>query len=283
MSLIFWLKESFAGFFREKGSAFVSFFVSTFFFLIFAIFLLVTYNLYTFTQKVKQKMEIDVYVAEGLTDKENEELRSKIIKIEGVEGTIFRTKEKALQELKNYLGKDILEGLESNPLPSSWVVKLKPAYQNLEKMQKISSQIAKLKGVEETDYGKFWVEKMDQLFEIFLWVNLVLGILIISGSLFLMIHTLRTIRQSKAEELTLLNLLGAEKGFLRKVFIFEGVMHGGVCAFFSLLILYILHRLFIYFGFELSFLSLSLSVAFVFFGFLLGGSAGLLSGGKKLS
>jgi cell division protein FtsX len=128
MSLVFWLKESFAGFFREKGSAFISFFVNTFFFLIFAIFLLVTYNLYTFTQKVKQKMEIDVYVAEGLTDKENEELRSKIIKIEGVEGAIFRTKEKALQELKNYLGKDILEGLESNPLPSSWVVKLKPAY-----------------------------------------------------------------------------------------------------------------------------------------------------------
>ncbi len=283
MSLVFWLKESFTGFFREKGSAFISFFVNTFFFLIFAIFLLVTYNLYTFTQKVKQKMEIDVYVAEGLTEKENEELRSKIIKIEGVEGAIFRTKDKALQELKNYLGKDILEGLESNPLPSSWVVKLKPAYQNLEKMQKVSSQIAKLKGVEETDYGKFWVEKIDQLFEIFLWVNLVLGILIVSGSLFLMIHTLRTIRKSKAEEVVLLNLLGAERSFLRKIFLFEGVMHGGICAFFSLLILYILHRFFIYFGFELSFLPLSLSIAFVFFGFLLGGVAGLLSGGKKLN
>jgi cell division transport system permease protein len=283
MSLVFWLKKSFAGFFREKGSAFVSFFVNTFFFLIFCIFLLITYNLYTFTQKVKQRMEIDVYLVEGLTDKENEELRSKIIKIEGVEGAIFRTKEKALQELKNYFGKNILEGLESNPLPSSWVVKLKPAYQNLEKMQKVSSQIAKLKGVEETDYGKFWVEKIDRLFEIFLWTNLVLGILIVTGSLFLMIHTLKTIRQSKAEELTLLNLLGAERSFLRKIFLFEGIMHGGVCAFFSLLILYILHRFFVYFGFELGFLPLSLSIAFVFFGFLLGGVAGLLSGGKKLN
>jgi cell division transport system permease protein len=283
MSLVFWLKESFAGFFREKGSAFVSFFVNTFFFLIFCLFLLITYNLYTFTQKVRQRMEIDVYLAEGLTDKENTELRSEIIKIEGVEGAIFRTKEKALQELQNYLGKDISEGLESNPLPSSWVVKLKPAYQNLEKMQKISSQIAKLKGVEETDYGKFWVEKIDRLFEIFLWVNLILGVMIVTGSLFLMVHTLKTIRQSKAEELTLLNLLGAERGFLRKIFLFEGVMHGGMCAFLSLLLLYLLHRLFIYFGFEISFLSLSLSIAFVFFGFLLGGSAGLLSGGEKLS
>jgi len=281
MSLSFWLKESFSGFFREKGPSFLSFFVNTFFFLIFGIFLLVTYNLYTFTQNVKERMEIDVYLAEGLTQKETEEQRWKIVRLEGVQGAIFRTKDKALEEVKSYLGEDILEGLESNPLPSSWVVKLKPAYQNLEKMQEISSQIEKMKGVEEVDYGRFWVKKIERLFKTFLRVNIALGIFIVSGSLFLMMHTLKDIQRSKAEELKLLSLLGVESNFTRKIFLWEGVMQGGGSAFLSLLIIFILHSSFSFLGYGLEFLSISLSIIFVFTGFLLGGCAALLCGKGK--
>ncbi|MDH4223960.1 MAG: permease-like cell division protein FtsX, partial [candidate division Zixibacteria bacterium] len=195
---------------------------------------------------------------------------------------IFRTKEKALQELKGYLGEDILKGLESNPLPSSWVVKLKPSYQNQEKMQKLSSQIVKIKGVEEIDYGRFWVTRIEKIFKIFLWINLALGIFIISGSLFLMIHTLKEIRGSISEELKILNLLGAGSNFLRKIFVWEGAIQGFGSAILSFSTLFVLHRIFSFSGYGISFLSGVLSVAFLLSGFLLGGLAGLLSGGKNL-
>lgn len=281
MSLSFFLKESVSGFFREKGSTFTSLVSLTFFFLIFGIFLLVTYNLYTFSQKVKSRMEIDVYLQEGLTQKETGELKDKIIKLEGVDQAVFRSKEKALQELKGYLGESILEGLESNPLPSSWVVKLKTAYQNLDKMEKVSTQIKKMPGVEEVDYGRFWVGKIENVFKISLWINLALGIFMVSGSLFTMMQTLKNIRRSRAEELKLFSLLGAESRFSRKIFLFEGIINGTVSAFLSLLILYLLFNLFSSFGFELSFLPLTLSIIFVLFGFLLGGFAGLLSGAER--
>lgn len=281
MSLSFWLRESFIGFFREKGSSVLSFFVNIFFFLIFGIFLLVTFNLHTFTQKVKDRMEIDVYLAEGLSQKEIEEQRQMITKLEGVQGAIFRTKEKALEELRSYLGEDILKGLQSNPLPSSWVVKLKPAYQDTEKMQKISSQIEKIKGVEEVDYGKFWVTKVERVFKIFLWINIALGIFIVTGSVFLMIHTLRDIRRSKAEELKLFSLLGAESSFSRKIFTLEGMMQGGGSAIFSLLILFTLYTFLGFKGYEFKFLSLMPSIAFILAGFILGGFAAFLSRGKS--
>ena len=281
MSLFFFLKESVSGFFREKGSTFTSLVSLTFFFLIFGIFLLVTYNLYTFTQKVKSRMEIDVYLQEELAQKEIDELRDKIIQLEGVDQAVFRSKEKALQELKGYLGQNILEGLESNPLPSSWVVKLKPAYQNLDKMEKISIQLKKMAGVEEVDYGRFWVGKIENVFKISLWINLALGVFMVSGSLFTMMQTLRNIRRSRAEELKLFSLLGVGSRFSRKIFLFEGIINGTVSAFLSLLVLYLLFNLFSSFGFELSFLPLILSVAFILFGFLLGGFAGLLSGAEK--
>jgi len=281
MSLSFFLKESVSGFFREKGSTFTSLVSLTFFFLIFGIFLLVTYNLYTFTQKVKSRMEIDVYLQEELAQKEIDELRDKIIQLEGIDQAVFRSKEKALQELKGYLGQNILEGLESNPLPSSWVVKLKPAYQNLDKMEKISIQLKKMAGVEEVDYGRFWVGKIENVFKISLWINLALGVFMVSGSLFTMMQTLRNIRRSRAEELKLFSLLGVGSRFSRKIFLFEGIINGTVSAFLSLLVLYLLFNLFSSFGFELSFLPLILSVAFILFGFLLGGFAGLLSGAEK--
>jgi cell division transport system permease protein len=281
MSLSFFLKESVSGFFREKGSTFTSLVSLTFFFLIFGIFLLVTYNLYTFTQKVKSRMEIDVYLQEGLAQKETDELKDKIIQLEGVDQAVFRSKGKALQELKGYLGQNILEGLESNPLPSSWVIKLKPAYQNLDKMEKVSIQLKKMAGVEEVDYGRFWVGKIENVFKISLWINLALGLFMVSGSLFTMMQTLKNIRRSRAEELKLFSLLGAESRFSRKIFLFEGIVNGTVSALLSLLILYLLFNLFSSFGFELSFLPLILSIAFVLFGFLLGGLAGLLSGAEK--
>ena len=281
MSLSFFLKESVSGFFREKGSTFTSLVSLTFFFLIFGIFLLVTYNLYTFTQKVKSRMEIDVYLQEELAQKEIDELRDKIIQLEGVDQAVFRSKEKALQELKGYLGQNILEGLESNPLPSSWVIKLKPAYQNLDKMEKVSTQLKKMSGVEEVDYGRFWVGKIENVFKISLWINSALGVFMVFGSLFTMIQTLRNIRRSRAEEMRLYSLLGAERRFSRKIFLFEGIINGTVSAFLSLLVLYLLFSLFSSFGFELKFLTLTLSIAFVLFGFLLGGFAGLLSGAEK--
>ena len=281
MSLSFFIKESISGFFREKGSTFTSLVSLTFFFLIFGIFLLVTYNLYTFTQKVKSRMEIDVYLQEGLTQKDTDELKDKISQLEGVDQAVFRSKEKALQELKGYLGENILEGLESNPLPSSWVVKLKPAYQNLDKMERVSAQLKIMPGVEEVDYGRFWVGKIEKVFKISLWINLALGVFMVSGSLFTMMQTLRNIRRSRAEELRLFNLLGAGSRFSRKIFLFEGIINGTLSAFLSLLVLYLLFNLFSSFGFELNFLPLTLSIAFVLFGFLLGGFAGVLSGAER--
>jgi cell division transport system permease protein len=271
------------GFFKEKSSSFLSFFVNVFFFFIFGIFLLITYNLHAFTQNVKERMEIDVYLAEGLNQKEIEEQRKELTRLEGVEGAIFRTKEKALDEIKSYLGEDILKGLQSNPLPSSWVVKLKPAYQNTEKMEEVSSRIGKIKGVEEVDYGKFWVRKVEGVFKIFLWVNIVLGISIVTGSLFLMIHTLRDIRRSKKEELRLLNLLGAEGSFSRKIFLLEGMMQGGVSAILSLLVLFFVYTFLGFKGYEFKFLSPTLSAVFILIGFLLGGLAAFLSRGGRLS
>lgn len=281
MSLSFWLKESFSGFFREKGPSFLSFFVNTFFFLIFGIFLLVTYNLYTFTQNVKERMEIDVYLVEGLNQQEIEAQRQKITRLQGVQGAIFRTKDKALEEVKSYLGEDILEGLESNPLPSSWVVKLKPTYQNTEKMQEVSSQIEKIEGVEEVDFGKLWVKKFERVFKIFLWVNIALGISIVTGSGFLMLHTLKDIRRSKTEELKLLSLLGAESSFSRNIFLLEGIIQGGGSAIFSLLILFLLYAFLGFKGYEFKFLSLNHSVTFFLVGLLLGSFAAFLSGGER--
>ena len=281
MSFSFFIKESVSGFFREKSSTLTSLLSLTFFFLIFGIFLLTTYNLYALSQKIKSRMEIDVYLQDGLTQKATDELKDKIIQLEGVDQATFRSKEKALQELKGYLGENVLEGLESNPLPSTWVVKLKPAYQNQDKMEKVSTQLKKMPGVEEVDYGRFWVEKIEKVFKISLGISLALGILMVAGSLFTLMQTLRNIRRSRAEELKLYSLLGAGSRFSRRIFLFEGVINGTLSALLSLLILFLLFRVFSYFGFELSFLPFTPLIIFVLIGFLLGGLAGILSGAGK--
>ncbi len=88
------------------------------------------YNIENLTGKLPERFSISVYLKDGLTHQEVDELTAQIKKRDDVSEVKFISKEQALDELKISVADigTVLEGLRDNPLSSALEVKLKKAY-----------------------------------------------------------------------------------------------------------------------------------------------------------
>ncbi len=75
----------------------------------------------------------------------------------GVLTVIYKPKEEALQDMKKDWGENayLLEGLETNPLNNSYIVKLK----DIEYADEVVDKLSKLDGVEDINYYQDLIEK----------------------------------------------------------------------------------------------------------------------------
>ena len=69
--------------------------------------------------EVRNRVLVDVFIADAATDAEVEELRTEIAAMQNVKSVEFVSKEKALQEEQKERG-ELYELLGSNPLPDSF-------------------------------------------------------------------------------------------------------------------------------------------------------------------
>jgi len=102
--------------------------------------------------------EIQIFLEDTTEDEQIELIKSKIENQEGVSSVIFQSKDEALEKMKKEWGEEayLLEGLETNPLPNTIIVKLK----DIEYADSIAEKIKDLEGIEEIQYNQDIIEKL---------------------------------------------------------------------------------------------------------------------------
>jgi cell division transport system permease protein len=149
------------------------------------------------------------------------------------------SKAEAMQEFEEELGEDqyILESLESNPLPASFRIVLQEGYRDKTSIQSFAEQAARISGVEEVNYGKEFIERFSLIARVFLYVDVVLGIIVIVSSVFIISNTVRLTILSRQRSIEVLRLVGATNRFITTPFIIEGAFQGGLASLVSLALL----------------------------------------------
>lgn len=145
------------------------------------------------------------------------------------------SKEQGLKELKKVLGvTELLDNIDNNPLPIVLVVTLKPEYRNVEHIKLLMSKSNNIAGVTKADADIIFLEKLINIFNTFSYVvyifSLVLGIAI----LLVISNTIRLILESKQQEMVLSSLLGATISYIRRPYLYGGVLYGlfaGIIAY----------------------------------------------------
>ncbi len=201
---------------------------------ILAVFLLVAVNIDNLARTIESGLEIRLYLNDGLSPAEVDDLRAKVAALEGVTEVTFVSKEEALQTLREQLGpdSDLLEGVdEMNPLRDSLRVFAKgPAW-----IDPVAAAAAALPGVADVGYTHELAERLLGLMNAIRTGGLVLIGLMVLATLFVISNTVRLTILARSEEIGIMKLVGATDWFIRWPFLFEGLFLGLAGAFLAAL------------------------------------------------
>ena len=195
----------------------------------------VVYNIDLATKKLPARFSVMLYMDNGLSEQETGSIIAQLKKNNAVEQARYIAKDKALEELKGVLKNAdyILEGIDENPLPASIEIKLKKESVNIASVKKFASEIKKIKGIAEVEYGEQFLNSIHSIKGMAQAGSLSLIIIMSAGVIFVCYSTIKIAFYRRKEEIETFKLLGATRGFIRAPFVIEGsviVMSGGIAS-----------------------------------------------------
>jgi len=226
MSLRYTLKESFSGFKRAKLSSTITIFTITISLVLLSIFVIITLNAKMLVDSIRERVELEAFLESTITQDQIDNLRQRIQTTPGVARITYISKEEAAKIFKKEFGEDINDVLDFNPLPPSFKITLKEEYRTSEKVQEIYNRLIQLDGVESVRYRKTLLELLDKRAHLFTMISIGLGAIIGLSSIFLVSNTIRLAIYAKRKIIATMKLVGATRGFIRRPFIIEGILHG---------------------------------------------------------
>ncbi|MFQ6037811.1 MAG: cell division protein FtsX [Candidatus Aminicenantales bacterium] len=158
----------------------------------------------------------------------------------------FVSSQKAMER---FLGKfpelqDIVKNLETNPFPPSFEVTLKEKNFTYQQTQPFIQNIRQLSGIEDVQFNREWVEKMRSLSRLARAVGFFLGGILVLASFFIVSNVIKLNVFARKDEIEILRLVGGTNFFIRIPFLTEGVILGVLGGALSLLLLFLIIRLF---------------------------------------
>lgn len=189
---------------------------------------MLTLNMDSVIQRWAKNFGLVVYLNENISSEEEDGLKNQFSQDSDITEIKYISREQALKELRTTLGANalILEGLDENPLPSSYELNLKSSLLEPELVRKKALQIEQMKGVEEVQYGEKWLSSLYTISS-----AMKIGAFFIGGAIFIAItfitySTIKIFFYRRKDEIETLKLLGATRIFIRLPFLLEGLTIG---------------------------------------------------------
>ncbi|MBW2365835.1 MAG: ABC transporter permease, partial [Deltaproteobacteria bacterium] len=152
----------------------------------------------------------------------------------------FISKKDALDTLKKEMARQssILSDLKENPLPDAFEIRMISSSQSWEKVETLSKKIESLPSVEEVEYGKRWLSRFENIFNLFRLAGFSLGAIFVMATILIISNTIRLVLYARREELEIMRLVGASNAFIKIPFYIEGIIIGILGGIVGLTILF---------------------------------------------
>jgi cell division transport system permease protein len=241
-------------------------------------------NIQRYLAGVEERIEVIAYLEDQAPRDEVDALAAKLRARGEVQGVTYVSKAEALERVRVEMpeNRELFEDLEVNPLPASLEVKLKPGYRNDPVISRLGRSLGGAPFVEQVEYGRDWVRKLDFLKNIFLALGLITGAIFAAISFVVISSTIKLVLLSRAEEIEIMKYVGATNGFIAKPFLVEGFSKGAIGGVIALSLTFLTYALVNSRVIEVSFYSPGLAAASCFAGAVLGMAASWLSLRRQL-
>lgn len=178
-----------------------------------------------------EKIQVAVYLEEGLPSIATQELKSEIEKMPEVAEVELISKEKAADLFREQMASyapDLMADPEfATPFPASFNIRLKSegsADASLAQIERLAKQLQSRDGVEDVSYGQSWIRNYASFLNVIQAVGLAIGGVLMLGALLIVGNSIRTLVAGRREEIEILELIGATRNFVRRPYIAEGAV-----------------------------------------------------------
>ena len=171
---------------------------------------------------------ISVFLDTAVSDADAEELATRLGEWEEVAGVSVITRSEALAEYRSMSGfAEVIEAFEdSNPLPAVLTVEPIVQIQNPQAMENLATRISRLPEVDVARFDLQWLRRLNALVEIVIRGVYLLGALLALGVVLIIGNTIRLGIENRREEIEIASLFGATKAFIRRPFLYGGLLYG---------------------------------------------------------
>ncbi len=247
----------------------------------FGLFGLVATNIARALAQVEERVEIRAYVTDGTGAETVAAAIGDIGAFPEVARVEEITPEQALERARREMG-EFRDVFDASFLPTSIEVRLKPGYRDPATVKAVSDRIASYPFVDDVRFGQEWVQNLHDVQTLASAAGLALGILFAIVAVIIIGATIRMSVLAREREISIMRLVGATDGFIRRPFLLDGLAKGLLGGALALLLTWLANALITQYLIRTTFFSVAVAAAGVAFGAVIGLLGSSLSVGRHL-
>lgn len=184
-----------------------------------------------FAKRIQEAVRLEIQINDGVAAEELDRFARDIGKAPFAESVEYVSKSDALAEYQERFGTDVTEMLNGfNPLLASFRVKLWASYIRQDALEEIESELSQDHVVASVEYPLEAILRLQKNMQRVAWMTLVLGVLLLAIAFYLIFGTIRLGIYARRLAIRTMQLIGATDGFIRKPFMINGLMQGGLAG-----------------------------------------------------
>lgn len=226
--------EGFKNVFKNKKSAMISLITMICAMFLFGVFFAIGENINFVLEQVQRSQGMEVFILNEATQEQIDELGNKIRALDGVNTVKFKTKEQALetmkQDMKEY--KELLAGYEgeNNIFPASYVVTLT----DLTLTEEVEGKIATMEGVKRITSSNDTISTLIKIANGIKIAIAIIFIVLLFIAITIISNTIRLTVYARRKEISIMKYVGATNSFIRWPFVIEGMIIGLIASLLTL-------------------------------------------------
>jgi cell division transport system permease protein len=189
----------------------------------FGLFGLVALNIREALGKLEDRVEIRAFLADGTPIEAAATALGDIQGFPEVASAALITPKDALERARTELG-EFGDVFDAGLLPASIDVRVKPGFRDPAAVRALADRMKTYDFVEDVRFGEEWVEKLHQIRNVATLAGTTLGLTFAIVAVIIIGSTIRMAVLARSREISIMRLVGATDGFVRRPFLIEGAM-----------------------------------------------------------
>lgn len=230
----------------------------------------------------KKNLTMNVFLKDGFPDTRAASLGSQIKSLLGVVDAVYISKEQALANMQNQFGEGMLSGLDENPLPASFAVKISENTLRRGVADSLAARIAQMPEVDDVVFAGAMLARLERIARAVYLLGLAIAILAAVAAVFIVANTIRIAIADKRQTIKVMELVGATRTYIMAPFISLGAILGIAGAALAAAVLYWASQYISKHLIQASFPGVNYIAYFIVAGLLLGVIGSLVAVGRHL-